>query len=236
MNKVKPAQVIMLPIEDNSGTNIQLFGRTLEYHNILKFTNKDFYKYQHLYIISDDEIKEGDWYFDGTDFIHKKSKHNNTLVDGNKQAKKIIATTDTSLELPRLSQQFIQKYIEEYNRGNIITDVLVEYENKFDGKEYVDELDAYGYDKVKSILKINPQDNNITIKIAKDSCSREEVDRLLDEQASKTTAEMLEKFKGYRSKDEIRRLLFKFTNYFDLKRNIEITLDMQNKWVEENLS
>ena len=65
--------------------------------------------------------------------------------------------------------------------------------------------------------------------------TQEQVDRMLDEQASKTTAEMLEKFKDYRSKDEIRRLLFKFTNYFDLKRNIEITLDMQNKWIEENL-
>ena len=74
-----------------------------------------------------------------------------------------------------------------------------------------------------------------TFKKVKDSYSREEVDRVLDEQASKTTAEMLEKFKDYRSKDEIRRLLFKFTNYFDLKRNIEITLDMQNKWIEENL-
>ena len=65
--------------------------------------------------------------------------------------------------------------------------------------------------------------------------TQEQVDRMLDEQASRTTAEMLEKFNDYKSKDEIRRLLFKFTNYFDLKRNIEITLDMQNKWIEENL-
>lgn len=64
--------------------------------------------------------------------------------------KKIIATTDESLyfkdtnknpkqymgsyismslgeNLPQPSQQFIQKYIGEYNKGNIITDVLVEY-------------------------------------------------------------------------------------------------------------
>ena len=42
-----------------------------------------------------------------------------------------------------------------------------------------------------------------TFKKAKDSYSREEVDRLLDEQASKTTAEMLEKFKGYKSREEV---------------------------------
>lgn len=29
--------------------------------------------------------------------------------------------------LPQPSQQFIEKYIEEYNKGNIITDVMVEY-------------------------------------------------------------------------------------------------------------
>ena len=74
-----------------------------------------------------------------------------------------------------------------------------------------------------------------TFKKVKNSYTQEEVDRMLDEQASKTTAEMLKKFKDYKSKDEIRRLLFKFTNYFDLKRNIEITLDMQNKWIEENI-
>jgi hypothetical protein len=165
----------------------------------------------HLYVISDDEIKEGDWCYHSEisqeytiikDSIKSKRLHpakgvfqwKKTENVWYKKAKKIIASTDGSLNnlpekpnfssymsfslgnpLPQPSQQFIQKYIEEYNKGNVITNVLVEYENKFDGKEYVDELDAYGYDKVKSILKINPQDNTITIKIAKDSWSREEV-------------------------------------------------------------
>ena len=42
-----------------------------------------------------------------------------------------------------------------------------------------------------------------TIKEVKDSYTQEEVDRMLDEQASKTTAEMLEKFKDYKSRDEV---------------------------------
>jgi hypothetical protein len=50
-----------------------------------------------IYITSDEEIKEGDWYFDGTDLVHKKTKYNDSLVDGNKQAKKIILTTDPTL-------------------------------------------------------------------------------------------------------------------------------------------
>ena len=44
-------------------------------------------------------------------------------------AKKIIATTtDSSLVLPQPSKQFIQKYVEEYNKGREIKEVLVEYE------------------------------------------------------------------------------------------------------------
>ena len=82
---------------------------------------------------------------------------------------------------------------------------------------------------------LNTNKVSITIKKVKDSYTREEVDRMLDEQASKTTAEMMEKFKDYKSREEIKSLLFKFTNHFDLKRNIEITLDMQSKWLEENL-
>ena len=125
-------------------------------------------------------------------------------------AKKIIATTDNSLELPQPPQQFSEEFIEEYNQENIITDVLVEYENKFDGKEYVDELDAYGYDKVKSILKINRKDNNITIKIAKDSWSREEVIEFANK-----VKEYCEN--GWKS-DSLHRVFFEW-----------------DKWIEENL-
>ena len=148
-------------------------------------------QFWNLYIISDDEIKEGDWYFDGTDFIHKKSKHNNTLVDGNKQAKKIIATTDISLinrrqmtfmdeatewiyDLPQPSQQFIEKFIEEYNKGNTITDVLVEYElisnEEYFGNTVNPDDDVPYFDER---LKINHKDNTITIKKVKDSWNRE---------------------------------------------------------------
>jgi hypothetical protein len=80
MNQFKKAQVIMLPIEDNSNTNIQLFGRTLEYHNILKFINKDFYKSQHLYIISDDEIKEGDWFIMNNCIVRQCKERTNTVI------------------------------------------------------------------------------------------------------------------------------------------------------------
>ena len=65
------------------------------------------------------------------------------------------------------SDSFISKYIEEYNKGNQITDVLVEY--KWNGGRAGD---------YKMIPKID-SDNTITIKKVKDSYSREEVINLL---------------------------------------------------------
>ena len=139
--------------------------------------------------------------------INHKNKYYLKTKNGYKE---ILSSTDTSLALFRPSQQFIEEFIEEYNQENIITDVLVEYENKFDGKEYVDELDAYGYDKVKSILKINRKDNNITIKIAKDSWSREEVIEFANK-----VKEYCEN--GWKS-DSLHRVFFEW-----------------DKWIEENL-
>ena len=158
-------------------------------HNSCAITipNVDIFKHQHLYIILDDKIKEGDYFLADNRLnttsnkglpnwvLCKCTKVKNSWVYCNEipdeghngdWCKKIIATTDESLNLPQPSKQFIQKFVEEYNKGNIIEDVLVEY-----GKEYVDEKDAYGYNK----LKINPKNNTITIKKAKDSWTREEV-------------------------------------------------------------
>jgi hypothetical protein len=253
MSTFKKGKVVMLPT--NQKTNGMICKDITGQDKIIAIKTKhlmeheDYIGHHHLYIISDDEIKEGDWIITN---IHNKIEQvlNNqtSLKFYQKRAKKIIATTDTSLYihqketvsspervfyLPQPSQQFIQKYIEEYNKGNVITDILVEYEIKFDGKEYVDELDAYGYDKFKSILKVNPKDNTITIKKVKDSYTQEEVDRLLDEQASKTTAEMLEKFKGYKSRDEVIEHLK--TMHINLYGVGISELEQVDNWIKENL-
>ena len=200
MNQFKRAQVVVLPIRELSNISLSNKHNTLVYNNdkhdtLSMFTN------QHLYIISDDEIKEGDWHLNADknvvtnttrytlykatkiklDFIKKLQEKNSDC-----KFYKIIATTDTSLEivskginpvyekLPQPSQQFIEKYIEEYNKGNIITDVLVEYEtlkttanNKHFGEGHI-----YS---ITNKLKINPKDNSIAIKKLKDSWNREEV-------------------------------------------------------------
>jgi len=115
-------------------------------------------------------IKEGDWFI-----ADEYSKPEMAIISGNKVngyllkgCKKIIATTDKSLNLPEPSQAFIEKYIEEYNKGNIITNVMVEYGIDIVGKSY----DMYDEKAVKV------KSNTITIKKVKDSWNREEVEAL----------------------------------------------------------
>jgi len=131
---------------------------------------------KHLYFLSDDEIKEDDWYL-FNDSIHQLRRGDIASTN----CKKIIATTDTSLssithstypsgnttgvrtlvELPQPSISFIEKYIKEYNNNIPITDVLVEY---------------WAHTEEYPQLKVNSKDNTITIKKVKDSWSREEVE------------------------------------------------------------
>ena len=139
----------------------------------------------YLYIISDDEIKEGDYYILSTNkpLIVLKSTGDGDYFNCNK----IIATTDTSLKieidgnrgdllpdvsfdinLPQPSQQFIEKYIEEYNKGNVITDVLVEYEEWCNCNGSIKMLKHLRTTKCDKCieweeLKINPKDNSLNI-------------------------------------------------------------------------
>jgi hypothetical protein len=97
---------------------------------------------------------------------------------------KIITTTDKSLGLPEPSPAFIQKYISEYNKGNIITEVNVEVENNCiscnnTGKIY-NHSGSISIDCVNCFLQLKVDSNNcITITKVKDSYSREEVKQLL---------------------------------------------------------
>lgn len=106
----------------------------------------------HLYLISDEEeIKKGDWIYDVCDGIVKVEHEyqlSNMMVF-RKDCKKIITTTDTFLRLteivkeddstefpyitslPQPSQSFIEYFVKEYNKGNVITEVEVEYEQEF---------------------------------------------------------------------------------------------------------
>ena len=133
------------------------------------------------------------------------SLNNSKISVFKSEIKKIIVTTDSSLKiggntgkredgiaipLPQPSQSFIEVFVREYNKGNIITDVLVEYIlyysklikdalGDFKHHQWVKKCETinsfYDFDNTKEELKVNPKDNTITIKKVKDSWNREEV-------------------------------------------------------------
>lgn len=188
----------------------------------------------HLYITSNDEIKEGDC------CIYQHPKHDRKIVTrivkwnyseskayevhheegfGVKEGyKKIIATTDKSLwehddtvsyprtkKFPEPSKHFIKKYIEEFNKGNVITKVMVEYEPYCIESKNDINLNPKRFQGVK----VNSA-NQIIISKIKDSWNKEEVINLLE----KWTEDISPGFGG--------KLIS--TYYQDL-----------HKWIEENL-
>jgi hypothetical protein len=68
----------------------------------------------HLYLVSDKEIEEEDWVIGKDD---KLFRWKTSIYLPNKTAKKVEATTDTSLGLPLIPQLFIEEYVEK--RGKI---------------------------------------------------------------------------------------------------------------------
>lgn len=141
-----------------------------------------YHECQHLYITSDEEIEKGCWiyhlsrkevfrvhHFDSSnnsktivtsdkDFLELPNRFIEVLVS---DCKKITATTNSSLNLPQIPQQFIEKFIEEYNKGNVIKKVEVEYNEK------------------GVIQRGRGGERTITIRKIKESWSREEVIELL---------------------------------------------------------
>lgn len=136
---------------------------------------------QHLCITSEDKIEKGNYYYStASKTIYQKGTGEELLYPNfDDICKKIIATTDIELghgdgtgffkSLPQIPQQFIEQFIESYNKGEVITEVLVEYQEKqqFESQDDYD----YGYGLE---LKVN-QDNTINIKPIKDNWNREEV-------------------------------------------------------------
>ena len=212
----KRVKVVMLPTKEKAGLVINPSTNKIQYVDFEKnskyYTEASFIC-NHLYITSDDEIKEGDWCY------NEKRK---TIIQGKYMiktcelvfCKKIIATTDSSLvyylpedinkvgaehSLPQPSQSFIQKYVEEYNKGNQIVDVLVEYDGDWD-EHY------QGYYAETVVPKLS-KDNTITIRRVKDSWTR----------------------------DEIVELIYNFAYDLTEKRKTAPLYQRYDKWIEENL-
>ena len=216
MSTLKKHKVVMLPTEKASDLCLYTPQTHDVSNNILNYGNYNqrLYGldkkplYQHLYILSDEEIKIGDWGIGhakgingiGTGYyVFKHDNSNiakvNALAEG---SKKIIATTDKSLGLASPSTSFIEKFVEEYNKDNVITDVMVEYEENLIVTQTKPIIQHQGSKpvvvphKIETQLKINPKDNTITIKKVKDSWSREEVIDLLTRYNKRCQAPMVD--------------------------------------------
>jgi hypothetical protein len=184
----KKLQVVMLP--SNGEKDLQTRDSLYFYSaidNLVKgFLNARSTKHvpQHLYFLSDEEIKEVDWcLYKKTVVGEQPFQMRKELLINKAWFKKIIATTDSSLlvehklplmtqhlSLPQPSQSFLELYVKEYNKGNQIKEVLVEYEEIDSDKLYTPQ-EANLYPK----LKINPKDNTINIKSVKNSFTRKDM-------------------------------------------------------------
>lgn len=114
-------KVVMLPTEKAS--NLLLESVTNKLHLFKNKITQDGSTLipQHLYFVSDEQIKEGDWCI-GDDIVYKY-KDVNTFSSGlKKRSKKIVATTDMFLnttdqqdrfvtQVPQISQSFIIEYV-----------------------------------------------------------------------------------------------------------------------------
>lgn len=175
--------VVMLPTEDNGSLSIRKSTGVIKTYT--KQLSKS-YQPQHLYITTDEEIKEGDWYLLGN--TPRKSTGN--LGKPDSKWLKIIATTDPKLvfnnkfereiqgvkmeashhkQLPQIPQSFI----EEYCKAGGIDEVLVEYEYGFSLK-----LRAGGQSHAYK-LKLNPDNTIIIHPVEEKMYNREEVIELL---------------------------------------------------------
>lgn len=205
MNQFKRAQVVILRSNSSKiwlsdiSKNILLYSENIEQLKVGKSINP-----YHFYIVSDDEItyqnlKLVHWYYNTKEnrlilFQGSMPKYHYSNL------KEVISTTDNlqnglisvKTTIPQPSQQFIAKYIESYNKGEVIMDILVEYEEKSNEDIQID-LCTFGHDEGLLVserneylktnsndkLKINPKDNTITIKKLKDSWNRDEVSNLI---------------------------------------------------------
>lgn len=188
-------KVVMLPTQNESQLYIHK-DDTLNYYNVPQ-SKASHLGGQHLYILSDEEIKEEDSFLglkmaeisENNEWIivtpQNRNQYKGSGVFG--IVRKIIATTNKHISkevilknergsieqlFPQPSQSFFEVFVREYNKGNVITEVLVEYNDTTDN-----EYPAYSS---PIWLRVNPKDNTITIKKIKDSWNREEVIDLLN--------------------------------------------------------
>ena len=178
MNLKKKATIILLLANPNDETANGIFLKDRNWH--------------HLYIINNDEIKENDWmFYKPRNMVQMASKtlaHNIKLLkelDEEINNFKVISSTDSFLNLPQPSPQFIQKYCEEYNRDNQIVDIMVTYDYNLPDTD-----NDYGKPQID-------KNNCITITKIKDSWNREEVSKAIHDCMILANSQEIERLQAF---------------------------------------
>ena len=179
--------------------------------------NNEHWQSQHLYLLLDEEISYNP--NGGTDglflCLHELDHPKDALVTnvGNcKGCRKIIASTDESLGLPKLPEDFIKHYCK--SKG--IDEVEIEYENKYIEPEGIH--CNRGYDV--EVIKLTP-DNTIIVNNTKKTLTLAEVEKLC-RAAFNAGVEKQKAFKLWEDSD------YKDDESFD-------KIPSENRWIEENL-
>lgn len=214
------SRVVMLPTEKDSRLYLNLKDLPALYMEEMTGDRT-----QALYFLTSEEIKEGDWYMDGSNVFQSFGKEF-TESRNRLGFKKIIASTDKSLDLhsdpkiindkgkvvgfsplPHPSNEFLQAYCKANGR---IEEVLIEVEVQVikQGKAITDSSEKV------ALLKISP-DNTITIKKVEDTFGK----------PFASTGE-----KAY-SRDEVITLLGE-ARLADIRGGSGFSLE---KWISENL-
>jgi hypothetical protein len=206
------------------------------------------YKLHHLYLTSDEEIKEGDWYIDiYTECIElcpskEDAEATKDFID---DYKKIIATTDPKLTfngglnpsedilrksrfIPKIKSHFIESYVK-----NPVDKVLLEYE--WDGR--------VNYKDKPSVYNLKLVNNEVVV------ASKFNPERVSEEELSKNRIESYEPAVKLYTKEEVEIIALKAIKWAnDLRCDIdrkavfggdstkEVTELMDtDKWLKKNL-
>lgn len=140
MNEFKKCKVVMLDAKNSTGLAFSFKTNEL-FIPVFDSLNYKECIYKHLYILSDDEIKEGDYAFE----IERRRLGRILKSEINKEGiwdlkieteeyeyypvnipKKVIASTDISLGVLYLDENFIKQYVE----ANGFDEILIKYKNE----------------------------------------------------------------------------------------------------------
>ena len=143
-------------------------------------------KSKHIYITSDEEIKEGDWFLTTKNTVCKCYKTDDKYVyslegGSSKNCKKIILTTDQDLIKDGV-QAIDDEFLEWFVKNSSCEEVRVEQSEFYSKKDFIDDKTAITYSYKIIIPKEEPKKKHIVM-IVGDKVNEEPKQETLEEVA-----------------------------------------------------